>query len=183
MSWRRFPRLRTVRGSSRSRIAHPRTSHAIFSIAGRQVISLSGDGGLAMLLGDLLTLKQLNLPVNIVVFNNSTLGFVELEMKAAGWLPYGTELVNPNFAKLADSAGILGIRVEDPGDLHSSLANAFAHKGPALVDVVVNRQELSMPPTITAEQAVGFSLYMIRAVLSGRGDEVIDLAKTNLFAR
>jgi pyruvate dehydrogenase (quinone) len=149
----------------------------------RQVISLSGDGGLAMLLGDLLTLKQLNLPVKVVVFNNSSLGFVELEMKAAGWLPYGTDLVNPNFAKLADSAGLLGIRVEDPGDLQPALAKAFAHSGPALVDVVVNRQELSMPPTITAEQAVGFSLYMIRAVLSGRGDEVIDLAKTNLFAR
>jgi pyruvate dehydrogenase (quinone) len=149
----------------------------------RQVISLSGDGGLAMLLGDLLTLKQLKLPVNVVVFNNSSLGFVELEMKAAGWLPYGTDLVNPNFATLADSAGILGIRVEDPGDLQPALAKAFAHDGPALVDVVVNRQELSMPPTITAEQALGFSLYMIRAVLSGRGDEVIDLAKTNLFAR
>jgi pyruvate dehydrogenase (quinone) len=149
----------------------------------RQVISLSGDGGLAMLLGDLLTLRQLKLPVKVVVFNNSTLGFVELEMKAAGWLPYGTDLVNPDFAKLAESAGILGIRVEDPKDLRPALATAFAHKGPSLVDVVVNRQELSMPPTITAEQAVGFSLYMIRAVLSGRGDEVIDLAKTNLFAR
>jgi pyruvate dehydrogenase (quinone) len=149
----------------------------------RQVISLSGDGGVAMLLGDLLTLKQLNLPVKVVVFNNSTLGFVELEMKAAGWLPYGTELVNPDFAKLAESAGILGTRVEDPKDLQPALAAAFAHDGPCLVDVVVNRQELSMPPTITSEQAVGFSLYMIRAVLSGRGDEVIDLAKTNLFAR
>lgn len=163
--------------------ALPQAIGAQAALPDRQVISLSGDGGLAMLLGDLLTLKQLNLPVNVVVFNNSTLGFVELEMKAAGWLPYGTELVNPNFAKLAESAGILGIRVEDPGDLQRSLARAFAHKGPALVDVVVNRQELSMPPTITAEQAVGFSLYMIRAVLSGRGDEVIDLAKTNLFAR
>jgi pyruvate dehydrogenase (quinone) len=149
----------------------------------RQVISLSGDGGIAMLLGDLLTLRQLRLPVKVVVFNNSTLGFVELEMKAAGWLPYGTDLVNPDFAKLAQSAGILGIGVEDPKDLRPALQTAFAHEGPCLVDVVVNRQELSMPPTITAEQAVGFSLYMIRAVLNGRGDEVIDLAKTNLFAR
>jgi pyruvate dehydrogenase (quinone) len=119
----------------------------------------------------------------VIVFNNSTLGFVELEMKAAGWLPYGTELVNPDFAKLAESAGILGIRVEDPKDLRPALETALAHAGPCLVDVVVNRQELSMPPTITKEQAVGFSLYMIRAVLNGRGDEVIDLAKTNLFAR
>src|SRR5258707_12119112 len=150
---------------------------------GRQVITLSGDGGLAMLLGDLLTLRQLKLPVKVLVFNNSTLGFVELEMKAAGWLPYGTDLVNPDFAKLAESAGIRGIRVEDPRDLRPALDAAFTHDGPCLVDVVVNRLELSMPPTITSEQAVGFSLYMIRAVLSGRGDEVIDLAKTNLFAR
>jgi pyruvate dehydrogenase (quinone) len=163
--------------------ALPQAIGAQAAMPDRQVISLSGDGGIAMLLGDVLTLKQLNLPVKVIVFNNGTLGFVELEMKAAGWLPYGTELVNPDFARLAESAGILGIRVEDPKDLQPALKTAFAHKGPCVVDVVVNRQELSMPPTITAEQAVGFSLYMIRAVLSGRGDEVIDLAKTNLFAR
>jgi pyruvate dehydrogenase (quinone) len=163
--------------------ALPQAIGAQAALPDRQVISLSGDGGVAMLLGDLLTLKQLNLPVKVVVFNNNTLGFVELEMKAAGWLPYGTDLVNPDFAKLAESAGILGTRVEDPKDLQPALGAAFTHDGPCLVDVVVNRQELSMPPTITSEQAVGFSLYMIRAVLSGRGDEVIDLAKTNLFSR
>ena len=163
--------------------ALPQAIGAQAALPDRQVISLSGDGGVAMLLGDLLTLKQLALPVKVVVFNNSTLGFVELEMKAAGWLPYGTDLVNPNFAKLAEAAGILGIRIEDPKDVRPALETAFAHDGPCLVDVVVNRQELSMPPTITSEQAVGFSLYMIRAVLSGRGDEVIDLAKTNLFSR
>jgi pyruvate dehydrogenase (quinone) len=147
---------------------------------GRQVITLSGDGGLAMLLGDLLTLRQLNLPVKLVVFNNSALGFVELEMKAAGLVDYGTDLLNPDFAKLAESAGIFGVRVEKPEELRPALTEALAHDGPALVEVLVNRQELSMPPTISLEQAVGFSLYMIRAVLSGRGDEVIDLAKTNL---
>jgi pyruvate dehydrogenase (quinone) len=149
----------------------------------RQVISLSGDGGLSMLLGDLLTLVQLRLPVKVVVFNNSALDFVELEMKAAGWLPYGTDLVNPNFAKLAEAVGILGVRVEAPEDLQTALRSALAHDGPCLIDVVVNRQELSMPPEITAGQAIGFSLYMIRAVLNGRGDEVIDLAKTNLLFR
>jgi pyruvate dehydrogenase (quinone) len=148
---------------------------------GRQVITLSGDGGLAMLLGDLLTLRQLKLPVKLVVFNNSSLGFVELEMKAAGLVDYGTDLVNPNFAKLAESADILGIRVEKPEELRPALTKALAHNGPALVEVLVNRQELSMPPTISLEQALGFSLYMIRAVLSGRGDQVIDLAKTNLM--
>ena len=147
---------------------------------GRQVITLSGDGGLAMLLGDLLTLRQLKLPVKLVVFNNSSLGFVELEMKAAGLVDYGTDLVNPNFAKLAESAEIFGVRVQKPEELRPALTEALAHDGPALVEVLVNRQELSMPPTISLEQALGFSLYMIRAVLSGRGDEVIDLAKTNL---
>jgi pyruvate dehydrogenase (quinone) len=148
---------------------------------GRQVISMSGDGGLAMLLGELLSLRQLNLPVKLVVFSNSTLGFVELEMKAAGLVDYATELVNPNFSQLAESAGLLGRRVEKPEDLHPALKEALSHDGPALVEVLVNRQELSMPPTITAEQVKGFSLYMIRAVLSGKGDEVIDLAKSNLF--
>jgi pyruvate dehydrogenase (quinone) len=147
----------------------------------RQVIALSGDGGLAMLLGDLLTLRQVKLPVKLVVFNNSSLGFVELEMKAAGLIDYGTDLVNPNFSKLAESADIFGVRVEKPEQLRAALTKALAHDGPALVDVLVNRQELSMPPTISLDEALGFGLYMIRAVLSGRGDEVIDLARTNLF--
>jgi pyruvate dehydrogenase (quinone) len=134
-----------------------------------------------MLLGDLLSLHQLNLPVKIVLFNNSSLGFVALEMKAAGMLDYGTDLVNPDFAKLAEAANILGIRVEKPEDLEAALQRAFQHPGPALIDVIVNRQELSMPPSITAEQALGFSLYMMKAVMNGRGDEVIDLAKSNLF--
>jgi pyruvate dehydrogenase (quinone) len=147
----------------------------------RQVITLSGDGGLAMLLGDLLTLRQLKLPVKLVVFNNHALGFVELEMKAAGLVDYGTELVNPDFAKLAESAGVFSARVEQPEELTPALTNALAHDGPALVEVLVHRQELSMPPTISVDQAWGFSLYMIRAVLNGRSDEVIDLAKTNLM--
>ncbi len=163
--------------------AMPQAIGAQSAFPGRQVISLSGDGGLAMLLGDLLTLRQLKLPVKVVVFNNGALGFVELEMKAAGWLTYGTDLINPNFAKLAESAEVLGIRVEAPEDVRPALRKALAHDGPALVEVIVNRQELSMPPTITAEQAAGFSLYMLRAVLSGKGDEVVDLAKTNLFSR
>jgi pyruvate dehydrogenase (quinone) len=161
--------------------ALPQAIGAQAAFPGRQVISLSGDGGLAMLLGELLTLRQLKLPVKVVVFNNSSLGFVELEMKAAGILDFATDLVNPDFARLAESAGILGLRVEKPEELRPALMQALGYDGPALVEVIVNRQELSMPPTITAEQAKGFSLYMVRAVFSGRGDEVIDLAKTNLF--
>jgi pyruvate dehydrogenase (quinone) len=161
--------------------ALPQAIGAQAANGGRQVISLSGDGGLAMLLGDILTLKQLDLPVKLVVFNNGALAFVELEMKAAGLIDYGTNLVNPNFAQLAEAANILGTRVEKPEDLRPALERAFAHPGPALVEVIVHRQELSMPPTISAEQALGFGLYMLRAVMNGRGDEIIDLVKTNLL--
>ncbi|HEU5236041.1 MAG TPA: ubiquinone-dependent pyruvate dehydrogenase [Pyrinomonadaceae bacterium] len=147
----------------------------------RQVVSMSGDGGIAMLLGDLLTLHQLNLPVKIVVFRNNALDFVELEMKAGGFLDYGTELKNPDFAALAESAGLLGLKAETPQDVRPMLEKAFQHDGPALVEVLVHRQELSMPPTITLEQAHGFGMFMLKAVISGRGDELIDLAKVNLF--
>ncbi|WP_420101176.1 ubiquinone-dependent pyruvate dehydrogenase [Bosea sp. (in: a-proteobacteria)] len=150
---------------------------------GRQVVSLSGDGGFTMLMGDLITLKQENLPVKIVVFNNGTLGFVALEMKAAGFVEVGTRLDNPDFAAMARAVGIHGVRAEDPGDLEGAIAEVLAHDGPALLDVVTATQELSMPPTISLEQAKGFGLWALRAVMSGRGDEVIDLAKQNLLPR
>ncbi|GAA2179716.1 ubiquinone-dependent pyruvate dehydrogenase [Leucobacter tardus] len=147
----------------------------------RQVVALAGDGGLAMMLGELLTLEQnAPLPVKIVVFNNSSLNFVELEMKAAGFVNSGTGLTNPNFAALAEAVGIRGVRVTQSADLEEALRDTFAHDGPALIEVVTDRQELSMPPSITAEQMKGFTLYALRTVLSGRGDEVVDLAKTNL---
>jgi pyruvate dehydrogenase (quinone) len=161
--------------------AMPQAIGAQLEFPSRQVVTLSGDGGLAMLLGDLLSLKQLKAPVKIVVFNNSALGFVELEMKATGFLENGTFLVNPNFAELAKTAGIHGIRVEYPADLESALIEGFQHDGPALIDVVVNRMELSMPPTIKLEQAVGFNLWALKAVLSGRGNELVDLAASNLL--
>ncbi len=161
--------------------AMPLAIGAQLAFPNRQVVTLSGDGGLAMLLGDLLTIVQYKLPIKIVVFNNSSLAFVELEMKAAGYLNYGTDLENPNFAAVADAMGIRGFRVEDAGDVETALKEAFAHDGPALIDVVVNRMELSIPPSITKEQAAGFSLYILKAILSGRGDEVLDLAQSNLL--
>ena len=147
----------------------------------RQVISLSGDGGFTMLMGDFLSLAQLGLPVKVVVFNNGALGFIELEQKSTGFLNFGTELQNPNFAAMAEAVGVRGIRIEDPADVEAGIAAAFAHDGPVLVDAAVNRLELAMPPSITAEMAKGFTLYMVKAVLSGRADEVIDLARTNLW--
>ena len=150
---------------------------------GRQVISLSGDGGFTMLMGDLITLKQENLPVKVVILNNGVLGFVAMEMKAGGFLETGVSLDNPDFAAMARAMGIHAIRVEDPGDLPGAVAEILAHNGPAVLDVVAATQELSMPPTIEIAQVKGFGLWMLRAVMSGRGDDVIDLAKTNLLPR
>lgn len=145
----------------------------------RQVVAMCGDGGFTMLMGDFLTLAQQKLPVKIIIFNNSVLGFVAMEMKAGGYLTDGTELKNPNFAAMAEAAGIKGIRVEKASDVDAALQDAFAYEGPVLVDVVTATDELAMPPQIKFEQAKGFSLYMLRAVINGRGDEVVELAKTN----
>ena len=146
----------------------------------RQVISLSGDGGFTMMMGDFISLTQLGLPVKVIVLNNGTLGFVELEMKATGFLDSGVSLDNPNFAEMAKAMGIFGVRAEKPDDLEGALKQAFAHDGPALVDVVSARQELVMPPKATLEQAAGFSLFALKAVMDGRARELIDLARTNL---
>ena len=147
---------------------------------GRQVITLSGDGGLAMLLGELLTLRQQHLPVKVVVFNNGALSFVELEMKAAGIVTYGTDLDNPDFAGIAQAAGLFGVRVEKAGELEDALRAAFSHDGAALVDVRTDRHELSLPPKLTYGEVKGFTLYATRTVLSGEGKELVELAKTNL---
>ena len=161
--------------------AMPQAIGAQATFPGRQVISLSGDGGFTMLMGDLLTLVQHRLPAKVVVFNNGALGFIELEQKGTGFLDFGTALKNPNFATMAEAAGIRGIRIEDPAKVEDGIAAAFAHDGPVLIDAVVSRTELAMPPSINVEMAKGFSLYMVKAIMNGRVDEVIDLAKTNLW--
>jgi len=148
---------------------------------GRQVITMSGDGGFSMLMGDVLSLKQHELPVKVIVFKNDALAFVELEMKANGFLNFATDLHSPDFTKIAEGAGLLGLRAETPDQVEPAIAQALKHDGPALVEVLVARQELSMPPTIFYDQAKGFSLFMLRAVLNGRGDELIDLARVNLL--
>src|SRR6476660_2514081 len=161
--------------------ARPQAIGAQQTYPGRQVISMSGDGGVAMLLGDLLSLHQLKLPVKTIVLRNDSLAFVELEMKASGFVDFGTDLRNPEFATIAEGAGTLGLKAETPEQVEPMIAEALKHDGPALVEVLVSRQELSMPPTITLEQAKGFGLFMAKAVLSGRGDEIIDLARVNLL--
>lgn len=147
----------------------------------RQVVSMSGDGGFTMMMGDFLSLVQLKLPVKIVLLNNGTLGFVQMEMWANGFLDTGCDLINPNFAQMANAVGIKGIRVEHPSQLRDALKEAFAHDGPALVDVVSAKQELGMPPKTTFDEAYKFGLFMMKAVLDGRGSELIDLAKVNLL--
>lgn len=163
--------------------ALPHAIGAQTAFPGRQVVALAGDGGLTMLFGELVTLMQNRLPVKVIVFNNSSLNFVELEMKAAGIVNFGTDLHNPDFAAVARAMGAFGRRVEQPGELEQALADAFAHDGPAVVDVVTARQELSIPPAITAEQAKGFSLYAIRTIMAGRADELLDLVTTNVARR
>ena len=161
--------------------ALPQAIGAQASYPGRQVITMSGDGGFAMLMGDVLTLRQHKLPIKIIVFKNDSLAFVELELKAAGVLGSGTDLHNPDFKKIAEGAGLIGLTAETPDQVAPMIAQALKHDGPALVEVLVSRQELSMPPTITYEEAKGFSLFMLQAVLNGRGDEIIDLARVNLL--
>ncbi|MBD8700012.1 ubiquinone-dependent pyruvate dehydrogenase [Sphingomonas sp. CFBP 13714] len=159
--------------------ALPQAIGAQAAYPGRQIVSLSGDGGLAMLMGELLTVRQLGLPVKIIVFNNGTLGFVEMEMKAAGMIETGVALDNPDFAAMARAIGLHGVRVTDPGDVEAGVREVLAHPGPALLDAVTARTELSMPPKITLEQMKGFTLYMAKAVMSGRGDSIVELGKTN----
>ena len=134
-------------------------------------------------MGDILTLRQLRLPVKLIVYRNDSLGFVQQEQQAAGLLDTDVQLQNPDFAKLAEAAGLLGLRAERPEEVRPKIAQAFAHDGPALVEVHTPRQELALPPTISAKEAIGFNVFLAKAVLSGRGDEVIDLARTNLISR
>ncbi|MCI4361238.1 MAG: ubiquinone-dependent pyruvate dehydrogenase [Thermoplasmata archaeon] len=161
--------------------ALPQAIGAQAAFPGRQVIALSGDGGLAMLLGELLTLRQLDLPVKIVLFKNDSLGFVNLEMVSSGFLDFATDLTNPDFAALASSAGILGIPVTSSEQVRPAIARALQHPGPALVEVSVSRQEIVLPPTIDLELVRKFGLFVVKAVLNGRGDEVVDLARTALW--
>lgn len=161
--------------------ALPMAIGAQLAYPGRQVIALCGDGGFAMMMGDILTILQYNLPVKLVLYNNSSLGFVAMEMKVAGLQPFGTDLKNPNFAKMATAMGIPGIRVENPEEIRPALAKGFSHPGPALIDVVVNPSELTLPPTINFKEAKGFSVYMIKQVLAGEGAEVWQTLSTNFL--
>ncbi len=143
------------------------------------MISLYGDGGLAMLMGELLTLGQHELPVKIVLFNNHTLGMVQLEMEAAGYPHHACELKNPNFAALAEAVGLTGVRAEDPAQVRPALERVLSCKGPALLDVVTDPSVLAMPPKATIAQAKGFALAMTKMAFAGELDDVTDTVMSN----
>ena len=163
--------------------AYPQALGIQLAHPGRQVIAMCGDGGLSMLMGDLLTLVQQQIPLKIVVYNNSSLSFVELEQKVEGLLDVYTELENPDFGEVARAMGLWGQRVEQESELDSAISQWLAHPGPALLDVVVNPMELVMPPKVEAGQVASTALYSAKAVLSGRMDEVVHLVKSNFLKR
>ncbi|QRX94923.1 MULTISPECIES: pyruvate dehydrogenase [Streptomyces] len=160
--------------------ALPQAIGAQFMDRGRQIVSMSGDGGFSMLMGDFLTLVQYDLPVKVVLFNNSSLGMVELEMMVAGLPAYGTTNHNPDFSAIARAAGAYGVRVEKPEQLRGALRDAFRHKGPALVDVVTDPNALSIPPKISAEMVSGFALSAGKIVLDGGVGRMVQMARSNL---
>lgn len=161
--------------------AYPQAMGIAKAFPGRQVVALCGDGGMTMLMGDLLTLAQEKIDIKILVFNNGSLGFVEMEQKVEGLLDVYTELLNPDLARVAAACGLQAARVESAGDLEPAMAEWLAHDGPALLDVKVNRMELVMPPKVEAKQVASTALYGIKAVLNGRTDDVYQLLKNNFW--
>ncbi|MFD5868831.1 pyruvate dehydrogenase [Corynebacterium sp. NPDC060344] len=174
---------RRVLGSWRHGTMANALPHAIGAQApdrGRQVISMSGDGGLAMLLGELLTVRRSGLPVKTVVFNNSSLGMVKLEMLVEGMPDYGTDHDDVDYAAVASALGMRSVRITDPKRLRQQLADALSHDGPVLVDVVTDPDALSMPPEISLEQVAGFTKASVRTVLDGGVGKMVELARANL---
>jgi pyruvate dehydrogenase (quinone) len=161
--------------------AYPQALGIAKAYPDRQVIALCGDGGMTMLMGDLLTLVQESVPVKLLVFNNGSLGFVEMEQRVDGLLDAFTELKNPDFAEVAKVCGMSGFRVDNAGDLQQAMTQWLAHDGPALLDVRVNRMELVMPPEVEAGQVASTALFGIKAVLNGRTNELVSLLRDNFL--
>ena len=160
--------------------ALPQAIGATIGAPDRQVVAMCGDGGFSMLMGELLSLGGLGLPVKVMLFNNSTLGMVRIEMAVAGYIPFGTDVRNPDFGALARAAGIHGERVARAEDVRPAIARAFAHDGPALIDFVTDPRALSMPPRTTIAQVRGMALAMTRLVFAGDTAEVVETIKSNV---
>jgi pyruvate dehydrogenase (quinone) len=159
--------------------AMPMAIGAALTYPGRQVIAFCGDGGLSMLLGDLATIHQYHLPIKLIVFNNRSLGMVKLEMEVQGLPDNQTDMVNPDFAMVAQAMGFKGMTVHNPEDLKKLLQEAFTHQGPVLVNIMTNPEALAMPPKIEWEQMKGYALSMSKMILGGRMDDALDMIKSN----
>jgi len=159
--------------------AMPQSIGAALACPDKQIIAFCGDGGLSMMLGDLMTIVQYKLPVKIIVFNNRSLGMVKLEMEVAGIPDLETEMLNPDFVKIAEAMGMYGINIDDPDKVKSGLQKAFQQKGPVLVSIWTDPNALAMPPKLEFNQMKGYALYMGRMMLSGRMDEVFNMISSN----
>ncbi|WP_448753264.1 pyruvate dehydrogenase [Actinomyces sp.] len=160
--------------------ALPHAIGAQVAFPNRQVISVSGDGGLSMLLGELVTARMYNLPIKVVVFNNSTLGMVKLEMLVNGLPDYGTDVHDVNYAEVASAIGLHGERVTEPSRLRGALQEAFAYNGPALIEVMTDPNALSLPPEIRSGQVIGFATAMSKIVLNRGAGEAVAMATSNM---
>ncbi len=160
--------------------AMPQAIGAQLPDTSRQVIAMAGDGGFSMLMGDILTIVHYGLPVKIVLFNNSSLSMVDLEMLVAGLPPHATTYPDTDYAAIARAAGVHGVRIEDPKDVRRGLREILDHNGPALLDVVTDPNALSIPPRITGQQLTGFALATSKMVLQGGVGRMIQLARSNL---
>lgn len=159
--------------------AMPMSIGASLLYPGRQVIAFCGDGGLSMLLGDLATIKQYNLPIKIVVFNNRALGMVKLEMQVQGLPDNETEMVNPDFARIAEAMGFKGLTVREPGELEGMVAEAFGYDGPVLLNILTNPNSLAMPPAIEWDEMKGYMVTMTKMMLGGRMDDILEMVRSN----
>jgi pyruvate dehydrogenase (quinone) len=159
--------------------AMPHAIGAALACPGKQVIALCGDGGLSMMMGDLMTIIQYKLPVKIIVFNNRTLGMVKLEMEVAGIPDQETNMLNPDFTKIAEAMGMPGITINDPAEVKPELEKAFLHEGPVLVMIQTDPNALAMPPKLELDQMKGMALYMGRMMLGGRMDEAFKIISSN----
>ncbi len=159
--------------------ALPHAIGAALACPNRQVIAMCGDGGISMILGDLATIKQYKLPVKVIVFNNRSLGMVKLEMEVAGLPAFGTDMVNPDFALVAEAMGIKGLTIDDPENLESVLKEAFLFNGPVLVNIMTDPNALAMPPKMELEMVKGMALSMTKLMFGGKFEEVLDTVKSN----
>ncbi|WP_149276298.1 thiamine pyrophosphate-dependent enzyme [Pareuzebyella sediminis] len=160
--------------------AMPMAMGAGLSYPDRQVIAFCGDGGISMLLGDLMTISQYQIPAKIIIFNNRTLGMVKLEMRVGGYMDWQTDMVNPDFVKLAESMGIAAWEAKESKDVELALSNGFKHKGPAIINIFTDPDALAMPPTITFDQVKGFAKSMSRLMMNGKFAEIVDTTKKDI---